>query len=111
MMTADHHSSKIIQYSHEKHRQDKIDNIFHSEKQKKGLYQFQFINPLIYFCNFCDSDILQKCVMDLGMRCIEMESNLSKYFQKFWRLLTFILEVYHEIFILKGKCDLFKEYL
>ena len=53
----------------------------------KGLYQFQFINSLIYFYNFWDSDILQKCVMDLGNEMhkdgVKLVKILSKVFGDF----------------------------
>ena len=57
--------------------------IFSTVKSRR----FQFINLLIHFCNFWDSHILQKCVMDSGNEMhrdgVKFVKILSKVFGDF----------------------------
>ena len=49
-----------------KNREDKTDNFFQKWQVEERTNQFQSIINLFISIIFWDSDILQKCVMDLG---------------------------------------------
>ena len=79
-----------------KNREDKTDNFFQKWQVEERTNQFQSIINLFISIIFWDSDILQKCVMDLGKNRHRDEVKfVKKNFKSFWRFLKFILKLFH----------------
>ena len=65
-----------------KNREDKTDNFFQKWQVEERTNQFQSIINLFISIIFWDSDILQKCVMDLGKNRHRDEVKFVKKFSK-----------------------------
>ena len=77
-------------------KEDKTDNFFQKWQVEERTNQFQSIINLFISIIFWDSDILQKCVMDLGKNRHRDEVKfVKKIFKSFWGLLKFILKLFH----------------